>query len=267
MKNMTWILTVSTNFWFAGVGYTQTFTDVSQLLNPALNDFVVWGASAADFNNDGWIDIFVPDTPQNQLLFNADGSNHWLKIRLRGNQSNLLGVGARIEVFAGGLYQVKEISAGDGFVSQSHDLTAHFGLGAAVQVDSILVKWPGHGTDRIYNIPPDQEITVVEGLGVGVSESGGLPDEFALSQNYPNPFNPATTTRFSLPKTTHVSLIIYDLSGRQIRMLLHDTRSGGTNTVVWDGRDSSGLPVSSGIYISRLQAGSLVATGKMILLK
>ena len=141
-----------------------TFVDVAA--SAGITAFQEPTVSLADFNNDGWIDIFIPGAPQNQLLFNDGGSNHWLKIRLRGKASNLFGVGARIEVVAGGLRQIREVNAGDGFVSQSRDLAAHFGLGGFAQADSIIVKWPGRGTDRLANITADREITIVEGLGL-----------------------------------------------------------------------------------------------------
>lgn len=94
-----------------------------------------------------------------------------------------------------------------------------------------------------------------------------VPGEFALRQNYPNPFNPSTTIRFDLPEASRVQLIIYDATGREVRTLLWGEQSAGYQSVNWDGADDRGLPVSSGIYLYRLQAESYSETMKMVLLR
>lgn len=92
------------------------------------------------------------------------------------------------------------------------------------------------------------------------------PTEFALSQNYPNPFNPETQIRFTLPEPGWVSLIIYDLSGKEVITLLNDRRSAGEHRLTWDGRGRLGQPVASGIYFYRLQVHDFQAVRKMIYL-
>lgn len=79
------------------------------------------------------------------------------------------------------------------------------------------------------------------------------PSSFSLMQNYPNPFNPATTIAYYLPKTTTVTLKVYDLLGREIKTLVNEKQSIGFKTAVWDGRNNSGVEVASGIYIYQLQ--------------
>ncbi len=88
-----------------------------------------------------------------------------------------------------------------------------------------------------------------------------------LSQNAPNPFNPSTTIRFSLPASEHVGLAIYSASGALVRMLVDETRDRGAHDVTWDGRDSAGSPVGSGVYFYRLTAGKFSDSRKMVLLK
>jgi ligand-binding sensor domain-containing protein len=108
------------------------------------------------------------------------------------------------------------------------------------------------------------EIWVAGGEGVSVL-SGAIPvgfeneepapfENFYLSQNYPNPFNPVTLIQYSLNKTQHIQLNIYDLNGRVIRPLVTSVKLAGVHTVQWDGRDKHGHPVSSGIYLYRLIA-------------
>jgi predicted CXXCH cytochrome family protein len=102
---------------------------------------------------------------------------------------------------------------------------------------------------------------------LGVSESGGLPREFALSQNYPNPFNPWTQIGYQLPKAAHVRITISNLLGVEIATLVDRDEGAGYYHVTWDGVDNRGKTVGSGIYLYRMEAGSFVAAKKMIFLK
>jgi flagellar hook assembly protein FlgD len=91
--------------------------------------------------------------------------------------------------------------------------------------------------------------------------------KFTLSQNYPNPFNPSTTIRYSLPKTTHAIVTIYDMLGTKVRTLVNSLQNAGEHSLVWDGRDHQARPVASGIYFYRLEAENLKMQKKMVLLK
>jgi len=88
-----------------------------------------------------------------------------------------------------------------------------------------------------------------------------------LEQNSPNPFNPQTAIRFTLDAKQNVTLAVYDVSGRLVRMLASGTQDVGTHSITWDGRDSAGSTVSSGVYFYRLDAGKFSATKKMVMLK
>lgn len=106
-----------------------------------------------------------------------------------------------------------------------------------------------------------------------------VPVEYSLSQNYPNPFNPTTDIRYQIPDVRykmqdarskipiHTSLKIYNILGQEVITLVDEAKEAGYYTVAWDGRDSSGREVSSGIYFYRLKAGDFTATKKMALLK
>lgn len=93
------------------------------------------------------------------------------------------------------------------------------------------------------------------------------PEDFRLSQNYPNPFNAATTISFWLPSGSPVSLKIYNVSGQMVKSLLEDHLLSGWYALTWDGTDSRGREVVSGLYFCRLQAASHQQTGKMVLLR
>ncbi|MCP4704410.1 MAG: T9SS type A sorting domain-containing protein [candidate division Zixibacteria bacterium] len=94
-----------------------------------------------------------------------------------------------------------------------------------------------------------------------------VPDRFEISQNYPNPFNPTTIIEFDLPAKSHVSIEIFNILGQKIQTLLNTEKQAGIHSITWDGKDSDGLEVSSGIYFYRIQTDVDVETKKMILLK
>ena len=86
-------------------------------------------------------------------------------------------------------------------------------------------------------------------------------------QNYPNPFNPSTQIMYSLPKTSSVKIIIYDMLGSKVRTLYSGVQDAGYKNVLWNATNETGDPVSAGMYIYTIEAGSFFASKKMILLK
>jgi len=94
-----------------------------------------------------------------------------------------------------------------------------------------------------------------------------LPTCYALHQNYPNPFNPETTIRFHIPQGNQVSLRIYNATGQLVRELMAGYREAGSYQVRWDGHNTNGYPVPSGIYFCRMKAGDFVDTKKMALIR
>jgi hypothetical protein len=104
--------------------------------------------------------------------------------------------------------------------------------------------------------------------GIGDHERGSLlPEQFELNQNYPNPFNPSTTIRYALPSRSHVTLAIYNLLGQEVVRLVDENQASGWHTVIWDGRNSSGQLVASGVYFYKLTTDMFGASRKMLLLK
>ena len=93
------------------------------------------------------------------------------------------------------------------------------------------------------------------------------PRQFAVHPPSPNPFNPQTTIRYELKSERHVSLVIYDINGREV-IVLKDSMSGaGIHEAVWNGRNSDGQLVGSGMYLYKFKAGSFSDHGKMTLIK
>lgn len=98
-------------------------------------------------------------------------------------------------------------------------------------------------------------------VGIG-SNNGLIPDAYKLSQNFPNPFNPSSTISFALPKDGLVKLVVYDITGKEIRVLTNEVRTAGYHSVLFD---ASNLP--SGVYLYKLTAGNFVESKKMVLAK
>lgn len=126
-------------------------------------------------------------------------------------------------------------------------------------------------TDKAGNIAIDSIKLLVVATDVE-REKNTLPNSFALSQNYPNPFNPTTTIQFDVPVSSNLSIAIYNILGQQVKELVHDRFEGGRYSVVWDGRNQSGVSVSSGVYFVRMQASngrqsSFVKVTKMVLVR
>jgi len=94
------------------------------------------------------------------------------------------------------------------------------------------------------------------------------PAAFSLRQNFPNPFNPQTTIAFTLPSSGAVELSVYNLAGQLIRRLIAGEQiTAGEHERQWDGRDESGNPAATGVYLYRLSAGEQTTARKMVLLK
>jgi len=111
--------------------------------------------------------------------------------------------------------------------------------------------------DGVWVRPLSEMITAVK------EKQNNLPVNFSLSQNFPNPFNPSTMINYSVPKTSLVTIKVYDVLGKEKATLVNEEKSAGNYSVSFSA--NSGL--ASGIYFCRMQAGSFVDTKKLLLLK
>ncbi|MBW6514259.1 MAG: T9SS type A sorting domain-containing protein [Candidatus Syntrophosphaera sp.] len=89
----------------------------------------------------------------------------------------------------------------------------------------------------------------------------------SLQGNHPNPFNPSTTISFGLKEASVVRIGIYNLKGQLVATLLDGEKAAGNHSLVWNGNDASGRPVSSGVYFCRMEAPEHSSTRKMLMLK
>jgi len=86
------------------------------------------------------------------------------------------------------------------------------------------------------------------------SQSAEVPSSFLLKQNFPNPFNGETNIIYSLPENRKVELTVYDILGTEIITLVNDFQAAGKFNVTWNGKNSYGTPMPSGIYFYRITA-------------
>jgi hypothetical protein len=103
---------------------------------------------------------------------------------------------------------------------------------------------------------------IQQGTGLLPYLNENTPEHFMLGQNYPNPFNPCTTIPFSLPKTSFVSLKVFDLLGNEVTSLVNETRAAGEYSLGWNT-----LNLAAGIYFLYMRAGDFTETRKLILQK
>ena len=155
-----------------------------------------------------------------------------------------------------GTWPWEEVTVVDGF---THNLLA-FGQdgNGELYVLGTNQTGPSGNTGVVYRIVPVDRTA---------AERPETPAAFALLQNYPNPFNPTTQIRFVLRAATNVTLDVFDMLGRHVSMIERGLRPAGTHTVEWDGTDTAGRAVPSGLYVYRLTTDQGVASRTMTLIR
>jgi hypothetical protein len=150
------------------------FQSVGRQAGPALAAETVSRALAkGDIDNDGDLDLLITSNGGAvQLLLNDGGNrNNALLVKAVGaSTSNRDGIGARLELTAGGRTFVDQVTSGSSYLAQ-HDMRVHFGLGAAAKAERLEITWPDGRVEVIENLPVNHVITVREGRG----ETGRVP--------------------------------------------------------------------------------------------
>ncbi|MDZ4181837.1 MAG: T9SS type A sorting domain-containing protein [Candidatus Cloacimonadaceae bacterium] len=133
--------------------------------------------------------------------------------------------------------------------------------------------WGSNAITPSYHPTPDggevmfMELQVVFPPAVDNNDNTVAPIAKTLHQNYPNPFNPETTISFDMPKAGNANLSVYNVKGQLVKNLINGTLGFGKQSIVWNGTDSNGNSVPSGLYFYRLTANGNTETMKMMLMK
>jgi hypothetical protein len=123
-------------------------------------------------------------------------------------------------------------------------------------------------SDAIDNDPSDtsdSSFSIIDDTTEVLSSTP--PKAFALHPSYPNPFKPSTRIRFDLPGAEQVKLVVYDIRGREVKVLISAFLPDGRHNALWDGTDSTGRRAGSGVYFYHLQAGLFEAIRRMTILQ
>ena len=143
----------------------DTFTNVSQEAGiAALPLRVGRGAAFGDYDNDGDVDIFVVNNHARPTLLRNEGGNrnNWVYVKLVGSGRNRDAIGAKIQVKTADQTQVREIYAGESYMS-ANSLVAEFGVGEAAQIETLQVTWQNGETQKLHNVPTNQRIRITQG--------------------------------------------------------------------------------------------------------
>ncbi len=250
---------------------TGNFTDIIATTGINPNDLGSWENLAADFNNDGYIDIlsemskelylnngdmtftgqdlpfdgggigdlnndgFLDVVRGGNLYINDGNANNWFKINLVGVESNLNGIGARVTIEGAWGSQMREVRSGQGF-RHMNSLTAHFGLGSATAIDKVIIEWPNGTTDEIVNPDINTQVVFQQGgnpLGVNEVAVAGI-------SLYPNPT--ADQLNFSVQGMTNTTVTVIDMNGK----LVLNTKVSSANSI-----DVSSL--NAGVYFAQFE--------------
>ncbi|WP_046757183.1 FG-GAP-like repeat-containing protein [Kordia jejudonensis] len=204
-----------------------------------------------DSDNDGFPEIIVSNSGGDNIFLwknETTDTNNWLKVNLEGVVSNKQGIGATIEINSGGVSQYRYTVCGEGYISQNSS-TEFFGVGTNAVIDYVQVTWLGGAQDILYNVVPNQTLTILEG------SSPLNTEEFETNNTirvYPNP----TTGKIWIQNTTNNvhEYVVFDSRGVQVKKgKIHQQDYINLNTL------------SSGYYTLKITGKKGVFTKKIML--
>ncbi len=228
--------------------------------------------ACGDMDNDGDIDLFITRDGQSNVLLanhNLATGNNFFELTLVGSELQPDAIGTVVRLTAGGITQMRHLSAGSGYLAMDAK-TIHFGLSDIATIDEVEITWPDGTVQSLTNVAANQfmQVTMGEDALSAVDDGQTLPRATILGQAHPNPFNPSTTIGFALAQSGPTRLDIFTVDGRHVRSLVSGDLNAGQHSVTWAGLDDGGRAVASGAYFYRLSsADGQHQTGRMALVK
>lgn len=163
-------------------------------------------AAIGDLNNDGFLDAFA----FGMVHYNNGNTNNWLTINTIGTESNRNGIGARVELYSAMGKQIRDVRSGEGFARMS-TLNTHFGIGSDTAIEKVIVRWPSGIVDLIENPDVNTTLVIVEGdhqMGINDFNSN-------IFSIYPNPVK--DVLHVQAKSTDNADYEIYHLAGQLVK--------------------------------------------------
>ncbi|MTI20946.1 T9SS type A sorting domain-containing protein [Fulvivirga sp. RKSG066] len=163
----------------------------ASLNDPILERFI-HGSAIADINKDGQLDMVVVTSEHyfdidRYILQGNKSENNWFRVKLRSNENNRFGIGAKVKIFTGNTTQVREIRTGSNKIS-SHEQVAHFGLGSYAAIDYVKVEWPS-GVDQWITNPDINTELIVERASASGPPAPTSPTGLVGTARFPGYFD------------------------------------------------------------------------------
>lgn len=211
------------------------------------------GSAVFDFDNDGDLDLFVvnqfPRDPSNDLPYarcklyrnNAEQNDHnWLKISLKGFQSDADGIGSRVEVKVGDRNCIREIDGGSSHLSQSSTI-AHFGLEEATEVD-VTIKWIGGKIQTLKNVKANQHLVIQEAFETNTTITNNQ------LKTYPGFFTDEVVLEYEIDHIGEFQIDVIDIKGNVVANIIEATSNNQSGFLTWN------VPKNllRGVYVFRL---------------
>jgi hypothetical protein len=225
------------------------------------------GASIVDINSDGLVDVMLTNLYEVPKLFlnqsqGDNAANHWITVTVEGTVSNRDGIGTRLWlVRPDSITMMREITSGPTHGGGDYR-AAFFGLGGHDSVH-LTLRWPGGLIQEIGFVAANQHLHFVEPRPTSVTtQEWEMVEKPSLRNSYPNPFNSATMISFTVRNREQVVISIHDLLGREVAVLVNETRDPGAYETVWDAAGHA-----SGVYFCRMRGSNFVQARKVLLLR
>ncbi len=252
-------------------------SDMSDLHTTAGKNSIWWGKKSYDTVDDLTCDygtgraFFWADAHHKAKLVHLQRSINFGVVTRGDSSRTVIHIPAGDSVLT--IFRIA-LTAGVHFSVSADDVPRTLNIGDSLQ--AVLTFSPqaiGRLSDTllITNSSTDNPIKFfLSGSGQGSAGVAGNvtpPTSLLLRQNHPNPFNSITTIRYQLPRAADIDISVFKLSGQTIKKLLNQRQAPGSYTVKWDGTNDGGTKVSSGVYLCRLRADTIIKPIKMILLR